>query len=66
MEFGILSPFFFAGEQLARDELFMFIVSIFSQFSLTWNPEEPKPEMEAVLSVTLAPLDHSLILSERS
>ena len=55
------------GETLARTELFLFIASIFRIFSVTWDPNSPKPSKDDSIDATiLAPKPHKLIFTIRN
>lgn len=54
------------GESLAKNELYMFITSIFKVFQVTWDPNEPKPGVEKVDGTVMSPRPHKLVFTERA
>ena len=55
------------GETLARDELFLFMTSLFQRFQVgTDYPRSPKPDAtDYIKSVVLLPKPHILVLQDR-
>ena len=53
------------GEQLARDELFIFAASLCQRFTFVWGSEDAKPDYRSYFSPVLAPKPHNLIIKER-
>lgn len=54
------------GESLAKNELFLFITTLFKTFSVTWDPNGPKPGIEKVDGVVMSPRPHKLVFTERN
>ena len=53
------------GENLAKNELFLFITSIIQTFHVTWDPSRPKPGLEKVSGPVQGPKPHYLIFTVR-
>ncbi len=53
------------GETLARDTYFLFLTNIFQTFSISVDPQFPKPSLEPQVGFVLAPQDYHIILKER-
>lgn len=53
------------GEVLARNELFLWIVSLFQNFTIVPDPSNPDPSLDPVVTWILLPPDHHLIFKRR-
>lgn len=53
------------GESLARDELFLFVASLFQRFRVATDPNGPKPTLEYHTAAVLIPKAHDLIVHDR-
>ena len=53
------------GESLARNELFLFLTSVFQNFEVTWDQSGPKPGLEGVDGAVVGPKPHKLVFSYR-
>ncbi|CAG7731123.1 unnamed protein product [Allacma fusca] len=54
------------GENLARDEIFLFLTNIFQRFSISVDPTQPKPDYEPKVGFLLHPKDYQIIVQERA
>lgn len=53
------------GETLARNELFLWVTSLFQNFSVTPDPEKPNISLEPIVTWILLPPDHHLVFKQR-
>jgi cytochrome P450 len=54
------------GETLARDELFLFVTTLFQKFEVSMDPNQPVPDMnDHVPGLALSPLPHKVVITER-
>lgn len=53
------------GEKLARDELFLFITTIFQQYRVAVDPENPNPTYDPIVSFLLTTQPHNFVLNRR-
>ena len=53
------------GETLARDELFLFLITIFQNFMVEPDPFSPIPSLQPRVGVSATPQPHKLILYHR-
>jgi len=53
------------GENLAKSEVFLFIVAIMQKFEILPNPQNPNPPMEGIVGVVNSPSPYPLIMKER-
>ena len=53
------------GENLARSEVFLFIVRMLQKFEVLPNPDEPVPSMEGVFGVVNTPPQYQIVMKEK-
>jgi len=53
------------GENLAKEEVFLFLANILKRFSLSLDPSQPQPTFEPQKGFMLHPQDYRLVLKDR-
>jgi cytochrome P450 family 2 subfamily J len=53
------------GESLAKMELFIFFTALISKYKFYFSPDEPKPPMEALVSIIRAPIPYKVCAKRR-
>ncbi|ODM92124.1 Cytochrome P450 2J6 [Orchesella cincta] len=54
------------GEVLARNELFLYITSLFQTFSISTDPANPNPSLDPIVTWIQMPPDHHLMFTQRN
>ena len=54
-----------SGESMARDELYLFLTSIFQRFSALEDPAHPKPSVEPKPGMFREPQDYTVVFKDR-
>ena len=53
------------GENLARSEVFLFIVTMLQKFEVLPNPENPSPPMEGVAGIVNSAPHYPIVMKEK-
>jgi len=53
------------GENLARSEVFLFVVAMLQKFEILPNPEDPNPPMEGVAGIVNSAPHYHIIMKEK-
>ena len=53
------------GENLARSEVFLFIVTMLQKFEVLPHPKNPNPDMEGVAGLVNSPPHYPIIMQEK-